>query len=79
LEGAWRGLATVPNVCRPNVFWAALVSTQFNEGTPSDRGGDEMASSGGGGGVGVVAHPAKRIVATKMMAGDLDTQPLCET
>ena len=51
-------------------------TNQFNEGDPSDRGGDETISFGG---VDVVAHPAKRIIATKMTASGLDTQPLCET
>jgi hypothetical protein len=52
-----------------------LVSDQFNEDASLDMtGGDEMLSSGG---VDVVAHPAKKNAAMNMIAGDLDTQPLC--
>jgi hypothetical protein len=52
-----------------------LVSDQFNEEASLDMiGGDEIISSGG---VDVVAHPAKKINATKRTAHGLDTQPLC--
>jgi hypothetical protein len=52
-----------------------LASDQFNEDASLDMiGGDEMISSGG---VGVVAHPAKKIAVTNTIASDLDTQPLC--
>jgi hypothetical protein len=52
----------------------ALVSDQFNEDVPADRGGDEMVSSGM---VGVEAHPARRIAAPTMMAAGLNIRSLC--
>jgi len=56
-------------------FLTRLASDQFNEDASLDMtGGDEMTSSGG---FGVVAHPAKKIAVTNMIASDLDTQPLC--
>ena len=52
----------------------ALVSDQFNEDVPADRGGDEMVSSGM---VGVEAHPARRTAAPTMMAAGLNIRSLC--
>jgi hypothetical protein len=69
--------AGVPGLiaCGAGIFLTTLVSVQFNEEfSPAMIGGDEMTSSGG---VDVVAHPAKKNAATKMIASNLDTQPLC--
>ena len=56
-----------------NLF-TTLVSDQFNEDAPADRGGDEMVSSGM---VGVEEHPARRIAALTMMAARLNIRSLC--
>ena len=69
--------AGVPGLiaCGAGIFLTTLVSVQFNEEfSPAMIGGDEMTSSGG---VDVVVHPAKKNAATKMIASNLDTQPLC--
>ena len=58
----------------PGGLLTTLVSDQFNADAPAVWDGDEMTS---GGSLGVVAQTAKKSAATKMLAGDLDTQPLC--
>ena len=56
-------------------FLTRLASDQFNEEVSLDMiGSDEMISSGW---FGVVAHPAKKIAVTNMIASDLDTRSLC--
>jgi hypothetical protein len=60
--------------CGTNGLRMAVGANQFNEDISLDTGGDEMVSSGN---LDVVAQPAKRIAAPKMIPTVLNTRPFC--